>query len=158
MFKEISTKFNQNFKNTKLILEPGRYLSAYAGYTWGKVLDIKKVNDKYWIITDIGTNTLIPISNARYTLEYPHPTARGILVGITDGITSPANNIIFETKIKNLPNLGDYICISNTGAYTDVYSTFWGYCPHQVCFKNKNNEYIITRTEQNINDLYNLFF
>ena len=159
LFREIKEAFDSKLGDFNLAIEPGRYLSAHAGYTIGKVLDIKKVNNKYWIITDIGTNTLIPISNARYKLALPAPSKDGgdYKVGITDGITSPANNIISDVTINSLPEKGSYLCIENTGAYTDVYSTFWAYAPHIVCFINKDSEISDYRDREDIEKLKKIF-
>jgi len=158
LFTQITATFNADFPEQKLIVEPGRYLSAYAGYTLGTVRDIKKLKNKYWIITDIGTNILIPIPNARYTLLKPVATKQGISAGITDGITSPSNNIITDVQLSALPQIGDYICIGNTGAYTDVYSTFWAYAPHQVVFKTSDGVFQPYRTEEDIQKLRHIFF
>lgn len=158
LFTQIASSFRAAFPEQKLVLEPGRYLSAYAGYTIGVVQDIKKREGKYWIITDIGTNTLIPIPNARYSLLKPLATKEGLLVGITDGITSPSNNIITDTRIAELPRRGDYICIGNTGAYTDVYSTFWAYPPHEVVFRTEQGVFQPYRTQEDIQQLYRIFF
>lgn len=154
MFSEIKKAFHEQLGDYILAIEPGRYLSAYAGYTIGKVVDLKPVDEKYWIITDIGTNILIPIPNARYKLGYPRITGNGEkIVGITDGITSPANNIINQIFLDKLPKLGSFICIENTGAYTDVYSTFWAYAPHVVCFVTRDNEITIYRDLREIEKL-----
>lgn len=159
MFQEINDAFDSKLGDFVLAIEPGRYLSAYAGYTIGKVLDIKKVNNKNWIITDIGTNTLIPIPNARYKLALPAPSKDGgdYKVGITDGITSPANNIISDISINALPKIGSYLCVENTGAYTDVYSTFWAYAPHKVCFINQKSEISVHRSQEEIEKLKKIF-
>lgn len=160
LFSEIKKEFKNKFNVYKLAIEPGRYLSAYAGYTIGKVLDVKLIGDKNWIITDIGTNTLIPIPNARYNLVMPDTDKdKGkYLIGVTDGITSPANNIIFEARVDKLPEIGSYICIENTGAYTDVYSTFWAYRPHFVCNINMHGNITIYRDSQDIDKLQKIFF
>jgi diaminopimelate decarboxylase len=160
LFGAIKQEFKNKFNGYKMAIEPGRYLSGYAGYTIGKILDIKLVGDKSWIITDIGTNTLIPIPNSRYNLVVPDADKKEgkYLIGVTDGITSPANNIIFEARVDNLPEVGSYICIENTGAYTDVYSTFWAYPPHIVCNINTDGKISIYRDSQDIDQLRNIFF
>ncbi len=158
LFMEIEKSFSKNFSYQKLVVEPGRFLSAYSGYVFGKIIDIKQVQHKYWLITDIGTNVLIPNSNARYKLLYPKPSISGHLVGVTDGITSGVNNVIEREYLKNLPNIGDYMVVGNVGGYTDVYSTFWGYSPFVVCNKYENSKIKITRTIKDIKKLHKIFF
>lgn len=160
LFEEIKKAFDSSLHEYKLGMEPGRYLSSYAGYTIGKVLDLKKMNGKYWVITDIGTNTLIPIPNARYKLATTDVGVHSNMftVGITDGMTSPSNNIIFEVQVSQLPEIGSYICIENTGAYTDVYSTFWTYLPHVVCGVDASGNIDILRSSEDIENIRRIYF
>lgn len=158
MFARIRESFQDHLALYDLAVEPGRYLSAYAGYTIGKVVDIKMVENKCWLIGDIGTNTLIPIPNARYRLRMPAPAQQGGHYGLTDGITSPANNVIEEFCLRTLPAIGDYICVGNTGAYTDVYSTFWAYTPQNVCFVDNSGKITPYRTDKDLRKLYDVYF
>ena len=160
LFEEIKQAFRKHLGGYKIAIEPGRYLSAYAGYAIGKVLDIKQIAQKYWIVTDIGTNTLIPNPNARYKLAEPitNHSSGMFRIGITDGITSPANNIVFETRIDKLPDIGSYICIENTGAYTDVYSTFWAYPPYITCSVDNDGKMRVYRSEEDIEQLQSIIF
>lgn len=158
LFSSIMTIFDEYLQSYTLALEPGRYLSAFAGYSIGKTLDLKPVGKKTWIITDIGTNTLIPIPNARYEISLPQQAREGYWVGVTDGITSPSNNIVGSTYIKEMPQIGDYLVIKNTGAYTDVYSTFWAYQPHTVLFKGASStQPSIYRSAEDIDFLRSIY-
>ena len=158
LFGGIARAFAMHFEGNMLVVEPGRYLSAYSGYTIGRVTDVKSAGDKQWVITDIGTNTLIPIPNARYKLLLPVAVSKGVRVGIADGITSPANTIIADTQVAVLPKSGDIVCVGNTGAYTDVYSTFWAYTPHQVCFIDKAGRISVYRSAKDIASLRHILF
>ena len=153
LFKQIIFTFNNLFPQSNLIIEPGRFLSAYSGYVIGKILDIKNKSGKIWLITDIGTNTLIPNGNARYCLYYPQETDHGFKVGISDGITSPTNNIIYETYLKKIPEIGSYIVIGNVGAYVDVFGSFWAYNPFKIAHINENNEIKLHRSQDDIQKL-----
>ena len=158
LFCGIKTAFDEHLYGYTLVLEPGRYLSAFAGYSIGKTLDLKPVGKKTWIITDIGTNTLIPIPNARYEISLPQQARDGYLVGVTDGITSPSNNIVNSTHLKEIPQIGDYLVIKNTGAYTDVYSTFWAYQPHAVLFKEASSRQLsVYRSAEDIDSLQGIY-
>ncbi len=158
LFDKLSTMHQKIFPYKKLVVEPGRFLSAYAGYVIGKVIDIKQVENKFWLVTDIGTNVLIPNQNARYLLLYPPKKEDGLFVGITDGITSGANNIVESTYLNAVCKIGDYIVIGNIGAYTDVFSAFWGYAPFVVCNKDKDKYITVTRSPKDIKRLENTFF
>lgn len=158
LFESLSAQFGKIFDGLTLAVEPGRYLSASAGYTIGTVQDVKYVGSKAWLITDVSTNTLIPIPNARYKLALPYPTKRaGVTIGITDGITSPANSVVDEAVVDAVPEIGSAVVIANTGAYTDVYSTFWAYAPHKVCFISKTGEYSLSRTDEDIQNLKDIY-
>ena len=156
LFKQIILTFNKLFPNSRLIIEPGRFLSAYSGYVIGKVLDIKNKSGKVWIVTDIGTNALIPNGNARYCLYYPQEEVSGIKVGITDGITSPVNNIIYETYLKEIPKIDSYIVIGNVGAYVDVFGSFWAYSPFKIAHINEKMEIRIHRSQNDVQQLQNV--
>ncbi|MBR3675660.1 MAG: hypothetical protein IKN71_00795 [Alphaproteobacteria bacterium] len=158
LFTAVADEFAKLFSPQKLVLEPGRFLSASAGYVLGKVIDIKQIKNKKWLITDIGTNVLIPNQNARYELLHPLPSDGGENIGITDGITSGANNIVENTHISQPVQIGDDIIIGGAGAYTDVYSTFWGYAPFVVCHIYKSGKIKITRSPEDVNLLHSVFF
>ena len=158
MFATIASEFSKLFTAQKLVMEPGRFLSACAGYVLGKVTDIKKIKTKKWLFTDIGTNVMIPNTNGRYKLLYPHPDNRGEHIGITDGITSGVNNIVEDLYLNQPLQIGDFLIIGNAGAYTDVYSTFWGYDPFTVCYVFKSGKIKITRSQEDINILRKVFF
>ena len=158
LFLTLADQFSTMFPDQKLVLEPGRFLSASSGYVIGKIVDIKQVKNKKWLITNIGTNVLIPNKNARYKLVYPQPSADGEYIGITDGITSGSNNIVNEAYLNVDVHIGDDIIIGNAGAYTDVYSTFWGYAPFTIGYIFKSGKIKITRSAETIHQMYNLFF
>lgn len=160
LFETIRNAFEKLFPSDYILaVEPGRFLTAHSGFSVGRVLDIKEIRNKHWIITDIGTNTLIPIPNARYTLASPEPSSDGpFTVGITDGITSPSNNIVREAVLDQLPVIDSLICIENTGAYTDVYSTFWAYPPHVVYWIDTSGKIMPYRTTDDIKEMYRLYF
>jgi diaminopimelate decarboxylase len=158
LFEKLSIFFQMNFPQKRLVVEPGRFLSAYAGYVIGKVIDIKHVKNKSWLITNIGTNVLIPNSNARYCLLLPVEVEKGKMVGITDGITSGTNNVIETAYITSLPNIDDYLVIGGVGGYTDVFSTFWGYAPFTTCNYLKSGQIKITRDKKDIDHLSSIFF
>ena len=158
LFKAVSNRFSILFPRQTLIMEPGRFFSACAGYVVGKVVDIKQVKTKKWLITDIGTNVLIPNNNARYNLLYPQQDKKGVHIGITDGITSGVNNIVENVYISSSVQIGDTVIIGNVGAYTDVYSTFWGYEPFAVGYVYKSGKIKMVRKLQDIVFLKNIFF
>ena len=89
-------------------------------------------------------------------MYYPQEEVSGIKVGITDGITSPVNNIIYETYLKEIPKIDSYIVIGNVGAYVDVFGSFWAYSPFKIAHINEKMEIRIHRSQNDVQQLQNV--
>ena len=48
--------------------------------------------------------------------------------------------------------------LGNCGAYTDVYTTFWGYKPFTTSFINKNFKIKYTRTKEDTKKVQKIYF
>lgn len=158
LFTSINSHFKENFTGYSLAVEPGRYLVNYAGLVKTKVLDKKIFDNKTWLYVDAAANMLIPNSNARYCLVYPTGGANAIEnISIGDGITSPSHVYLDEFKLDKVPDINDLIILGNCGAYTDVYSCFWGRDIYEVFFMKKNGQILCNRNKEKIAQLRKLF-
>ncbi len=113
--KEKSAKFG--FGEPELILEPGRYIIANAGYLIAKVTGVKK-SYKTFVGLDAGMNTLIrpALYGAFHKVDVYGKTNKTNLVTLCGQICE--NSDIFA---KNLPfpevEDGDIVIFHNSGAY-----------------------------------------
>jgi diaminopimelate decarboxylase len=132
-------------------LEPGRYLTNSCGYLIATVLDRKPLsNHLTLIVVDAGTNVLIPVSTATYSLVQPSPMPGGVVVTIADGITSPNNLIVEKVAVAIMPKVGDRIILGNTGAYTAVFSHYWAYEPCTIGFVGSDGRHQFTLTRSDL--------
>jgi diaminopimelate decarboxylase len=142
IFADIGAAFAQLFGDRiELLLEPGRYLVDSAAYVLATVTAVKPDGDLFYLVTDAGTNTLMPFSESSYTLLRPKGDARGAFrVSVVDGITSLRSVLIHETRLESLPRPGDRILLANCGAYTSALASFWVYDPIPVAFLSQSGD------------------
>ena len=115
----LAEKINQLFKNNvKLIIEPGRRVSASSGVLVGKVLYKKEKADKTFFITDTGMSELIRPSLYRafhgiIPVKEINRKVNGDLVGPICESTD------FLAQDRELPDMnnGDYFAVLSAGAY-----------------------------------------
>jgi diaminopimelate decarboxylase len=140
MFAAVGASFQEWFPGRTLVLEPGRYLTNRAGSMVGTVLDVKRDRERTIVISDIGTNVLIPIATARYTLEYPPAPQGGVRLMLADGITSPDNVVISEERVSGVPRVGDRVVVGSCGAYSHVFAHVWAYDVPTVSYLDPSGE------------------
>jgi len=118
--KELLETKGYSTKKLNIILEPGRFVVGNACVFLSKILDIRAVDEKKWVVLDVGThhipkfgkgelrffvaNNVATSYDTRFSIIGPLPTESDIL-----------------RKNYNLPNdiaVGSYIAILNAGAYT----------------------------------------
>ncbi len=122
-------------KNLRLILEPGRSISANAGILVGKVLYLKYSGRRRFVIVDAAMTELIrPALYGAYHFVWPvHPPAhlvpphrgRDLQLANTmpvDVVGPVCESGDFLAKDRHLPavNPGDYLAVFSAGAYGSV--------------------------------------
>lgn len=160
LFSSISKYFESNFPGHSLAIEPGRYLVNHAGLVKTKVIDKKSIDNTSWCYVDAGGNMLIPNSHARYAIAYPLNNIsmdKNYSISVGDCITSPAHVYVSDVGFSVVPGVGDILILSNCGAYTDVYSSFWVADIYQVYFLKNNGELICNRSSETILKIKKLF-
>lgn len=116
----------------KIILEPGRSISANAGVLISKVLYVKQSGDKHIVVLDGGMTELIrpAMYNAFHFIWPVHPEAKHVLADrnypvqqdglVTYDVVGPiCESSDYLAKERALPPLhqGDYVAVFTTGAY-----------------------------------------
>ena len=113
-------------ENATFYFESGRYLSARTACLVTSIVDIKKSNDKKFIVTDGGINQL-GVKQAEYRLfpPYIHHIGKGghekAEYCIT-GTTCTPIDLTHPGVILCTPSIGDYICIPDCGGYSLSFS------------------------------------
>ena len=141
-----------------IILEPGVSVVSNALSYVSKIIDIKKIRDKNFLLIEGGIYNVKP---TRHKVNLPHKiiskndqnietTEYCDVVGSTcmerDVVL---NNIKIKSAVQN-----DFIKIDNVGAYTVVKTpNFINFIPAIVALSKENNSYQIIRHKQNIDDL-----
>ena len=154
-------KLVHNFKkklNCDIIFEPGRYLVGNAGILVSKIQYIKKGVNKNFIILDAGMNDfmrpalygaihdIIPINktNKKYSeaIEFVGPICESTCK---------------FTKYKNYQkiNEGDFVAITNTGAYGSSLSSNYNTRPLIAEFLASKNKFKVIRKKQDLLKLIN---
>ena len=118
-YAKLINKFVKN-KDSKIIFEPGRFITGNAGILITKIIYIKKNNKKNFIILDAGMNNLMrPALYDAHHQIVPLRKTKKIFKGniefvgpVCESSDKFSNEKVFA-KIKE----GDYVGLTNVGAY-----------------------------------------
>ena len=105
---------------SRVIIEPGRYLAADAGFVVTKVITAKEAAGRKWLIVDAGTNYLIPLPAANFIAlaAQSSGSAPQEEVSVGDRICSPAGYIADSLHLGAVRE-DEILVIGNCGAYTE---------------------------------------
>lgn len=155
VFAEKSEKFG--FDEPELLLEPGRFLVADAGYLVSSVTGVKK-SYKTFVGIDAGMNTLIrpALYGARHRTFVYGKKRRDSLVNLCGRICE--NSDIFANNIP-FPEVseGDLVTFSEAGAYGYVMASNYNnrLRPAEILIDNGADELI--RRAETIDDIFRLY-
>lgn len=131
----------------ELILEPGRYLAADAGYYAAEVLDLKTTHGRTFAVLRGGTHhfrlpaawgyshpfTILPVDE--WTRPYSRPSVRNIEVDAVGELCTPRDVLTRAQHVAHL-RVGDLLVFSRTGAYA------WDISHHDF-LRHPNPDFII---------------
>lgn len=104
----------------RLILEPGRYIVGHAGVLLTRVLYIKEMGGKTFVVTDAGMNDLLrPSHYASYHAVEPaelHPGRPVIPVDVVGPICETGDFLALDRPLER-PAEGELLAIYTVGAY-----------------------------------------
>ena len=109
-----------NGKPYKVALEPGRYIAGNAGILLTRVIYVKHMGGKTFVITDAGMNDLLRPSHyasyhhvepAERRAERPH-----IAVDVVGPICETGDFLALDRMIQE-PREGELLALRTTGAY-----------------------------------------
>jgi diaminopimelate decarboxylase len=104
----------------QVVFGPGRYIVGPAGVLLARVLYVKKMGPKTFVITDAGMNDLLrPSHYASYHRIDPverHPARGGIEVDVVGPVCESGDFLALDRVIER-PEPGELIAIGTAGAY-----------------------------------------
>jgi diaminopimelate decarboxylase len=104
----------------KVVFEPGRYIVGPAGVLLTRVLYIKDMGEKTFVITDAGMNDLLrPSHYASYHHVGPaeqHPERETITVDVVGPICESGDFLALDRPVER-PREGELLVVGEAGAY-----------------------------------------
>jgi diaminopimelate decarboxylase len=112
----------------RLVLEPGRFLAADAGWYAVEVLDLKRTHGRWFAVVRGGTHhfrlpaawgyshpcTVLPVDYWPYSFE--RPEVRNVAVDVVGELCTPRDVLSRQQPVNRL-RAGDILLFSRTGAY-----------------------------------------
>jgi diaminopimelate decarboxylase len=112
----------------RLVLEPGRYLAAGAGWYAAEVLDLKRVHGRWFAVLRGGTHhfrlpaawryshpfTVLPVAGWPYPFD--RPEVRDVPVDAVGELCTPRDVLARGQPVSRL-RVGDVLVFGNAGAY-----------------------------------------
>jgi len=104
----------------RVVVEPGRYISGPAGLLLTRVLYVKQMGDKTYVITDAGMNDLLRPSHYssyhRILPEQQHPERPQLEVDVVGPICESGDFLALDRRLPQ-PLPGELLAVDTVGAY-----------------------------------------
>lgn len=104
----------------RLVLEPGRFIIAPAGILLTRVITVKEMAEKNFVITDAGMNDLLrPSHYASYhniASAQQHPDRDRLLVDVVGPICESGDFLALDREIERVLD-GELLAVGMAGAY-----------------------------------------
>jgi diaminopimelate decarboxylase len=114
--------------DVRLLLEPGRFLAAEAGWYAAEVLDLKQTHGRWFAVLRGGTHhfrlpaawgyshpfTVLPIG--RWPYPFPRPEVRDVAVDAVGELCTPRDVLTRGQTVERL-RIGDVLVFARAGAY-----------------------------------------
>lgn len=112
----------------RLVVEPGRLLTADAGWYAAEVLDLKRVHGRWFAVLRGGTHhfrlpaawgyshpfTVLPVP--RWEHPFPRPEVRDVTVDVVGELCTPRDVLARAQPVERL-RVGDVLVFGRVGAY-----------------------------------------
>ncbi len=140
----------------RLILEPGRWLTAPAGVLLTRVVDLKsQTDDRWFVIVDAGMTDLLrpALYGSWHTIEALEPRdGEPIACDVVGPVCESSDTL---GKNRRLPpvEVGDLLAIRDTGAYGSVMASNYNKRPAAAEVMVDGSNWRIVRRRQTIDDL-----
>tara|TARA_Y100000590_G_scaffold394159_1_gene472980 strand:+ start:628 stop:1848 length:1221 start_codon:yes stop_codon:yes gene_type:complete len=154
-YSTLVRKFQKDI-NCKIIFEPGRYIIGNTGSLVSKIVFIKKNGNKYFIILDAGMNDFMrpALYNAKHEIISVSKSKKKI-GGNIEFVGPICESTDTFLKYKNFTFLkeGEYVVITNVGAYGSTLSSNYNTRPLASEIIIKKGKIKIIRKRQKISEI-----
>ena len=111
-----------------VVLEPGRYVAAPAGWYAAEVIDLKRTHGRWFAVLRGGTHhfrlpaawgyshpfTVVPVD--RWNHPFPRPGVAGVRVDVAGELCTPRDVLARDAQVERL-RVGDVVVFGDAGAY-----------------------------------------
>ena len=157
-FKKFGIEINKFYKKEKIkiIFEIGRFITGNCGHIISKIIYVKKIKDRYFVILDTGMNDMArsAIYEAFHEIIPIQKSAKKFFKKVEFvGPICESSDTFGIYNNYSLVKEGDYVCITNCGAYGRTLSSNYNMRPliEEVILSDK--EIKTVRSRQKIEDL-----
>tara|TARA_B100000614_G_scaffold209606_1_gene192547 strand:- start:187 stop:1227 length:1041 start_codon:yes stop_codon:yes gene_type:complete len=157
-FKKFGLEVSKFYKKEKIkiIFEIGRFITGNSGHIISKVIYVKKIKDRYFIIIDTGMNDMArsAIYDTFHEIIPLQKNTKKFSKKVEFvGPICESSDTFGVYKNYSLLKEGDYVCITNCGAYGRTLSSNYNMRPliEEVILSNK--KFKTVRSRQKIEDL-----
>ena len=157
-FKKFGLEVSKFYKKEriKIIFEIGRFITGNSGHIISKVIYVKKIKDRIFIIIDTGMNDMArsAIYDAFHEIIPLYKTKKKFSKKVEFvGPICESSDTFGIYKDYSMLKEGDYVCITNCGAYGRTLSSNYNMRPliEEVILNNKKIKTV--RLRQKIEDL-----
>ena len=157
-FKKFGLEVGKFYKKEKIeiIFEIGRFITGNCGHIISRVIYVKKIKDRYFIIIDTGMNDMArsAIYDAFHEILPLQKNTKKFSKKVEFvGPICESSDTFGVYKNYSFLKEGDYVCITNCGAYGRTLSSNYNMRPliEEVVLSNK--KFKTVRLRQKIEDL-----
>ena len=145
-------------KNSKIILEPGRFIVGNTAILVTKIIYIKKSNNKNFVILDAGMNNLMrpALYNAQHhivPLRKRGKFGKGS-IRFVGPICESADEFLNQKSFSKIKE-GDYVALTNVGAYGMSLSSNYNTRPIAAEIIVSGSKHRIIKKRQSLENLIN---
>ncbi|HUF13552.1 MAG TPA: diaminopimelate decarboxylase [Longimicrobiales bacterium] len=138
-------------RKLRLVLEPGRYLVGPAGMLLTRVLYVKRMGSRTYVITDAGMNDLIrPSHYASYHGVQParrHTDREHVKVDVVGPICESGDFLALDRSMA-MPEAGELLAVRTAGAYGFAMSSTYNARPRPAeAMVDGEDDWLIRRRE-----------
>lgn len=157
-FKKFGLEVSKFYRKEriKIIFEIGRFITGNSGHIISKVIYVKKIKDRFFIIIDTGMNDMArsAIYDTFHEIIPLHKRTKKFFKKVEFvGPICESSDTFGVYKNYSMLKEGDYVCITNCGAYGRTLSSNYNMRPliEEVILNNKKIKTV--RLRQKIEDL-----
>ena len=140
----------------RLVLEPGRYISGPAGALLTRILYVKNMGGKTYVITDAGMNDLLRPSHYssyhRILPEQRHRDRPELLVDVVGPICESGDFLALDRRLPR-PEPGELLAVDTVGAYGFAMASTYNARPRPAEVLVDGESWRLVRRRESYHDL-----